>query len=129
MEVVRGIVRTVWLLPAALLLFSGCKQPPPPESETLGLPPEYYKYKYASNSVVYLNGKALGRCLGQELKKKPYAWGVDRKKYSVWNFDSYLTGSKYAYYTTPTEMALKSWVSAQPDNSITPVSLILRRSN
>lgn len=123
MQVIREIVRTVWLLPAALLLFSGCKQPPPPEAETLGLPPEYYKYKYASNTVVYLNGKALGRCLGQELKKKPFTWGVDRKKYSVWNFDSYLTGSKYAYYTTPTEMALKNWILAQPDDSITPVSL------
>jgi len=111
------------LIPSLLLVSQACKQPQPPSAEVLGLPSEYYKYKYASSRVFYLNGKALGRCLGQELKKKPFSWGVDRKKYSVWNFDSYLTGSKYAYYTTPTEIALKRWVLAQPDNSITPVSL------
>ena len=99
--------RTAWLLPAALLLFSGCKQPHPSDAEALGLPPEYYRYKYPSKMSVYLDGKALGRCLGKELKRHPFTWGVDRKKYSIWNFDSYLTGSKYAYYTTPTELVLK----------------------
>ena len=115
--------RTAWLLPAALLLFSGCKQPHPSDAEALGLPPEYYRYKYPSKMSVYLDGKALGRCLGQELKRHPFTWGVDRKKYSIWNFDSYLTGSKYAYYTTPTELVLKKWILSQPDNSITPASL------
>lgn len=89
----------------------------------MGLPNEYYRCKYATTPTRYIDGLVLGQCLGQELKRRNFTWGVDRKKYSPWNFDSNLSGSEYTYHTTPSEMYLKKWVLAQPDNSITPVSL------
>ncbi|MBM3381771.1 MAG: hypothetical protein FJY29_04960 [Betaproteobacteria bacterium] len=117
------IVKSLGAILSCLFLSLSCQPKKPPESEFMGLPKEYYRYKYATTPTRYLDGLVLGQCLGQELKRRNFTWGVDRKKYSPWNFDSYLTGSEYTYYTTPSEMYLKKWVLAQPDNSITPVSL------
>lgn len=89
----------------------------------MGLQKEYYRCKYPKQQTLYLHGLVSGQCLGQEMKSRKFDWGVNRNKYSASNFDSYLTGSKFTYYTTPSEMTLKNWVLAQPDNSITPVRL------
>lgn len=107
----------------SIFLTLSCKPVSSSNSEAMGLPKEYYRYKYPSQQTLYLDGLVLGQCLGQEMKRRKFHWGVDRNKYSAWNFDSYLTGSKFTYYTTPSEMTLKKWVLAQPDNSITPMSL------
>lgn len=101
----------------------GCKPTAKSEGVTQGLPAEYYRYRYPTQPTLYLDGLVLGQCLGQEMKKTKFKWGVDRKKYSIWNFDSYLTGSDFVYYTTPSELNLKTWLLNQPENSITPISL------
>lgn len=100
-----------------------CKPNPQPDAQALGLPAEYYRYKYPTQPTLYLDGLVLGQCLGQVMKETRFTWGVDRHKYSIWNFDAYLTGSDFVYYTTAGELKLKNWVLNQPENSITPVSL------
>jgi hypothetical protein len=120
---IQSFALTLGLFP----LFTACKPsqkaPKNANAEVLGLPKEYYRYKYPKTRTLYVNGFALGRCLGQELKKEKFTWGVNRNKYSPLFFDSYLSGSQSSYFTTPAEMPLKNWVVAQPDNSITPITL------
>lgn len=117
---------------ACLIYFSvffcvSCKPVKPSDSgadaEVMALPNEYFRYKYAKKSVLYIDSAVLGKCLGSEIKKQKFNWGVDRVQYPEGSFDGYLAGSKTDHFTNHNEVALWAWVFSQPDNQITPITL------